>query len=219
MIGGIISMGKVNNIFLALIGRSMSSSRTILITGFEPFGDVEINPTEKLVNELHHHLVPRTGVDVDTMVLPVTSEASSLVNEKFAHGYDIVLHFGLHAKIDDFALERVALNIDDYRIPDNRGDTISDRPIDLSGENAYFVSLPVRVIEDALIENGIPCHVSYSAGTYLCNHLLYTTLHYISRHELATRAGFIHIPPLEMMEFETMMHGVLVILQALGMTQ
>ena len=193
----------------------MESQPRILVTGFEPFGDMKINPTEKLVAELHDRLDPEVGANVEIMVLPVTSEASVLVNEQLANGYDIVLHLGLHVKIDDFAIERIGINIDDYRIPDNRGDQIRDRIIDPNGDNAYFVSLPVRAIEDELIEKGIPCHVSYSAGTYLCNHLLYTTLHQISIHDLPTKAGFIHIPPFEMMEFDTMMNGLLAILEAL----
>ena len=167
------------------------------------------------MNELDDNLDPGIKEKVETMVLPVSSEASDLVNEQLGKGYDTVLHLGLHMKIDDFALERVGLNIDDYRIPDNRGDQIRDKPIDPHGENAHFASLPVRIIEDMLIEKGIPCHISYSAGTYLCNHLLYTTLNYISLNELPTQAGFIHIPPFEMMEFETMMDGLLAILEAL----
>lgn len=194
---------------------------TILVTGFEPFGDIEVNPTERLVRELHQNLDPDISGCIDTMVLPVTSEASTLVIEqieqrvKEGKGYDVILHLGLHVKINDFALERVGINIDDYRIPDNRGDKITDKPIDPHGENAHFVSLPVRRIEDALIGKGIPCHVSYSAGTYLCNHLLYTTLNHIHQNELSMKAGFIHLPPYEMMDHETMMNGLVTIIEAL----
>jgi pyroglutamyl-peptidase len=129
--------------------------------------------------------------------------------------YDVVIQLGLHVKIDDFALERVGLNIDDYRIPDNRGERGRDRLIYPDGQNAHFVTLPVRSIEDSLIEIGVPCHVSYSAGTYLCNHLLYTTLNHIASNGLDTRAGFIHIPPFEMMEKETMEQGLLSVIRAI----
>lgn len=190
---------------------------TVLLTGFEPFGDVKVNPTEKLVNTIKGMLPFSLQDRLMTQVLPVTSEASSIVNGLLEREFDYVIHLGLHINIADFALEKVGLNVDDYRIPDNEGLQIIDQPIDHHGENAYFVSLPVREFERALTEQNIPCHVSYSAGTYLCNHLLYTTLNAISINSIPTKAGFVHVPSLEMMNFEQMLQGTLTILEVLGL--
>ena len=189
----------------------------ILLTGFEPFGEFSENPTEKIVRMLELEAAENKISGLHTRVLPVTFRASEIVNSLLPRGYDFVVHLGLHARIEDFAIERVAINVDDYRIPDNEGNVVRDRPIDPEGENAYFVTLPVREIESALKGRGIPCHISYSAGTYLCNHLLYTTLNFIEKTGLHTRAGFIHVPPEEKMGFDEMLEGVKAVLGVLGL--
>lgn len=202
--------------FPQLPGR-MAPAPRILLTGFEPFGNVEVNPTEEIVNEISKRIPSHAKEHLTTMVLPVTSEASSLVDSRLKEDFDYVVHLGLHLKIEDIALERIGINIDDYRIPDNTGVRLRDRPIDPKGENAYFVSLPVRDIEKALLDRDIPCHISYSAGTYLCNHLLYTTLNFIAQNKLGTRAGFIHVPPIGKMNLELMIKATLMTLEVLGL--
>jgi len=197
--------------------QSMAFAPRILLTGFEPFGKAKVNPTEKIVQEIHDHLPDASNEYITTQVLPVTSEASRIVNSILPQKFDYVVHLGLNMNIDDFALEMIGINIDDYRIPDNQGDQVMDRPIDPDGENAYFVSLPVREFEKALQKHDIPYHTSYSAGTYLCNHLLYTTLNFIAKQNLKTKAGFIHVPPLEKIDLENMMSGILIVLETLGL--
>ena len=191
----------------------------ILITGFEPFGTSEVNPTEMLVMALPDLLCSEGNYTIDTLVLPVTAEASDIVFEQLEsmdeQSYDIVLHLGLNMKIEDIAIERIAVNIDDYRIPDNEGNQVIDRSIDPEGPAAYFSMLPVRRIEKGLQDHDIPCHVSNSAGTYLCNHLMYTTLTYIQRNECTTKAGFVHVPPLEHMGINAMLGAILNILDVL----
>jgi len=188
----------------------------LLLTGFEPFGNIEINPTESIVLELMNESEEKGISNITSRVLPVTAEASEIVDSLLAKNYDFVLHLGLHIKIEDFSIERLGINLDDYRIPDNKGIQIKDRPIYPDGENAYFSTLPIRDIEGALIKENIPCHLSYSAGTYICNHLLYTTLHFIQKNGLGVKAGFIHIPPFEKMGFHQMLKGVKVIMGILG---
>ena len=196
----------------------------ILITGFEPFGTAEVNPTEKIVLALPDHIPKDTGYRLDTLILPVTSEASDIVINQLRstddQPYDFVLHLGLNMTIEDIALERVAVNIDDYRIPDNKGDQVMDRPIDPEGPAAYFSTLPTRKMERALREQELPCHISYSAGTYLCNHLLYTTLNFINCDMNCDlnqiRAGFLHVPSFEHMEFDTMLTAILITLESLA---
>lgn len=188
----------------------------ILLTGFEPFGGIPVNPTEKIVRMLETEALEKGIKGLDVRVLPVTADASDIVNELLTNEYDFVVHLGLHGKIDDLALERVAINMDDYRIPDNEGNQVRDRPIDPEGENAYFVTLPVREFQEVLRIQKVPCHLSYTAGTYLCNHLLYTTLHFLAQYDPGTKAGFIHVPSEEKMDFEKMLKGVRAILESLG---
>ena len=90
--------------------------------------------------------------------------------------------------------ERIAINIDDARIPDNEGNQPVDRPIVPDGENAYFSNLPIKTMMEAIKKEGIPASVSNSAGTYVCNHLMYSVLYYIKKNALPIKAGFIHVP-------------------------
>lgn len=196
---------------------NMKPHPRILLTGFEPFGGIPVNPTEKIVRALEKEAREKGITGLDVRVLPVTADASDIINELLTNEYDFVVHLGLHGKIDDFALERVAINLDDYRIPDNDGNQVRDRPIDPDGESAYFVTLPVRQFEEILRIQKVPCHLSCSAGTYLCNHLLYTTLNFIARYDSRTKAGFIHIPSEDEMGFDKMLRGIRAILGTLGL--
>ena len=92
------------------------------------------------------------------------------------------------------ALEHVAVNVMDYSIPDARGELVRGEPCLPGGPAAYLATLPLRAILAALMVEGIPAYVSYTAGTYLCNSTLYTTLHQIAERALPLRAGFIHVP-------------------------
>jgi pyroglutamyl-peptidase len=102
--------------------------------------------------------------------------------------------FGQAAGRKNISIERVAVNIIDARIPDNKGEKPIDKPVIPGGKNAYFSSLPVRKIKDALEEKNIPVSISYSAGTYVCNYLFYSVMHHIETRELDKCAGFIHYP-------------------------
>lgn len=195
----------------------MDNNIKLLLTGFEPFGDFKVNPTEKIVRTLDEEAKKNSIRNLDVYILPVTERASEIVNSLLTKNYDYVVHIGLHGLIDDFAIEKVGINIDDYRIPDNSGVTKQDKPIDPTGKNAYFVKLPVRKIEEALKNKNVKCHLSYSAGTYLCNHLLYTSLNYIEKNKFSTKVGFIHIPNFDKMEFEEMLKGIKIILRLLGL--
>jgi len=105
-----------------------------------------------------------------------------------------VVHLGLADGRARLALERAALNVMDYRIPDNAGYQAEGEPCVPEGPAAYFASLPLPEILASLTAEGIPAYVSNTAGTYLCNQTLYRTLHEIAMRELTTRAGFIHLP-------------------------
>lgn len=205
----------------------MVRKKRILVTGFEPFGSATVNPSEQLARELPGRVARDAGYNIETLVLPVTSGASHIVCERLLSPveppFDSIVHLGLNANIGDIAIERIAINLDDYRIPDNRGCQIVDVPIVPDGPAAYFSTLPVRTMEQVLLGEGIPCHLSCSAGTYLCNHLMYTTLHAIStgREEGigSAKAGFIHLPPMENMPLETLLRALVLILDVLAGSQ
>jgi pyroglutamyl-peptidase len=109
---------------------------------------------------------------------------------------DAVLSLGEASGRSAISVERVAVNLMDYRIPDNAGENVTDQSIAPDGPAAYFSSLPVRGIVERLHEAGVPAELSMSAGTYLCNQVFYAMLHYLAVRNLAIPAGFIHLPRL-----------------------
>ncbi len=164
-----------------------------LITGFEPFGGELINPALEAVSRLDR----RYGeVEVITASLPVVFHESigKLNSLMDLHMPDIVLCVGQAGGRSLFSIERVAINIDDARIPDNNGNAPIDEPIVPGGPDAFFSTLPIKRIVDVLKKNGIPSGVSNSAGTDVCNHIMYGLMERISREEKKIRGGFIHVP-------------------------
>jgi len=171
----------------------------ILVTGFEPFTPHKVNPTEELARALDGHRVG--GAVVRSAVLPVHhAEAAPRVRELLETVRpDAILHLGLAGGRARLAVERVAVNVMDYTVPDNAGCVKSDEPCVVSGPVAYFATLPVRAIVDRMVAAGIPAYVSDTAGTYLCNQTLYTTLHALAGQTTCPRVGFIHVPLLPAM--------------------
>ncbi len=168
----------------------------ILITGFEPFGESPINPSQLLVQSLADQEMD--GVTLITDVLPVDQaqapgKVTALIHQ---HQPDAILAFGLALGRPKISLERVALNLQDFRIPDNQGRTISNLPIQPDGPAAYFSSLPLQGMLARLHTAGIPAELSLSAGAYLCNLVFYTIMHTLSDHPKPIPAGFIHLPAL-----------------------
>jgi pyroglutamyl-peptidase len=196
----------------------MSSSPSVLVTGFEVFGDNSENPTEILVNRLKGNVEKKKFKGIHTRVLPVTHQASNIINSLLPNNYEYVIQLGLHGLINDFALERIAINIDDFRIPDNSGVQTQDRPIDPKAPLAYMTPLPIYKIESALKDISLPCHISYSAGTYLCNHIYFTTLNFIHMHNLNTQAIFVHVPSRDHIDLDLQYAGLQTILRSLGCT-
>ena len=171
----------------------------ILVTGFEPFTPHKVNPTEELARALEGHRVG--DAVVRSAVLPVHhAEAAPRVRELLERVRpDAILHLGLAGGRARLAVERVAVNVMDYAVPDNAGCVKSDEPCVVSGPVAYFATLPVRAIVDRMVAAGIPAYVSDTAGTYLCNQTLYTTLHALAGQTTCPRVGFIHVPLLPAM--------------------
>ena len=175
------------------------STRRILVTGFEPFTPHKVNPTEEIARSLDGHRV--VDAVVRGAVLPVhhadaAQRVAALLHEVQPSA---VLHLGLAAGRARIALERVAVNVMDYAVPDNAGCQKTDEPCVAAGPAAYFATLPLRAILERLTDAGIPAYLSDSAGTHLCNQTLYTTLHALRAMPTPPRVGFIHVPLLPSM--------------------
>jgi pyroglutamyl-peptidase len=164
-----------------------------LVTGFEPFGGERVNPALEALG----HLPPRLGaVLIATQVLPAVfgTALDALETAVRATAPDIVLCVGLAGGRAALSLERVAINIDDARIPDNKGRQPIDLPVVAGGPAAYFTTLPIKAAVAALREAGLPAIVSNSAGTFVCNHVFYGLMHLAATRRLDLRGGFLHVP-------------------------
>lgn len=178
-------------------GLSLMSRARVLVTGFEPFGTYTTNPSELVVRRLPEAVRDELrDIELTTVVLPVSFRRAGETLRRLLDEYrpDIAIGLGLRAGVSYIAVERVALNIMDARIPDNDGYRPIDEPIEPGGPLAYLSTLPVRSIVRSLREAGIPASLSYSAGTFLCNYVMYILLHSGAVHGYPRRAGFIHLP-------------------------
>jgi pyroglutamyl-peptidase len=165
---------------------------TVLLTGFEPFAGAASNSSWDAVERVAQDWSGDAELVIE--LLPVTfAGASASMSELIArHSPDLVIGVGLANGRDAVTLERVGINVEDARIPDNDGDQPVDRAIDPDGPAAYFTGLPVKEIAATIREAGIPSQVSDSAGTYVCNSLMYSTLRAVESTDVM--AGFIHVP-------------------------
>lgn len=166
----------------------------ILLTGFEPFGTYAENPSADVAKALDGRTVG-AGL-VRSAVLPVDHaraavRVAELVDELAP---EAIVHLGLAGARARIALERVAVNVMDFEIADNAGYRAAGEPCVAGGPAAYFSTLPLGPILEALTADGVPAYVSASAGTYLCNQTFYTTRHLLEARGARTPAGFIHLP-------------------------
>ncbi|MCL6437529.1 MAG: hypothetical protein K6T51_02875 [Rubrobacteraceae bacterium] len=173
-------------------------ARKILVSGFEPYGDLGHNPTRDLAEQAPG--LGLEGVEVSSIVLPVEYDrcAEILIGEVDRLRPDAVIACGLAPGRTAITPERVGLNVKDTApgrsLPDNRGRAPRDEPVTPDGPDALFSTLPCRSISEALLSRGIPSYVSNTAGTYICNNTLYALLDHVRSEDLPTLAGFIHFP-------------------------
>lgn len=167
--------------------------KTVLITGFEPFGGEQINPSWEVVSQLDNAII--AGCRVVARQLPcVFGESLSVLNSAIdTLSPSLVLAIGQAGGRTDITVERVAINVDDARIPDNKGQQPVDESIVAGGPAAWFSTLPVKAMVAAMREAGVPASVSQTAGTFVCNHVMYGLLHKLSG-IAEVKGGFIHIP-------------------------
>lgn len=168
-------------------------SRKVLITGFQPFGDETINPTEFIANALDGETLREWSLEGRTLPVVFGRAREQLDLAIETHAPDLVLCLGLAANRKSISLERVALNIDDASIPDNEGQQPIDRVIEVDGPAAYWSTLPIKAMKARLEGAGYLAEISQSAGTYVCNHLFYGLMHSL-RLRAGVRGGFVHIP-------------------------
>ena len=164
----------------------------IIVTGFDPFGGEKINPSIECVKAL-----PEVeGVELIRLELPtVFKESAKRLNEVINEVKpDAVLSVGQAGGRPGITMERIAINVDDARIPDNISQQPIDEEIQVEGEAAYFSTLPIKRIVKAIREAGISAEVSNSAGTFVCNHIMYQALFAATKADKPFKAGFMHIP-------------------------
>jgi pyroglutamyl-peptidase len=167
---------------------------SVLVAGFEPFGGEPVNPSMAAVQALAAD--PPPGVALHTLVLPVSFERTgrALRAAVARHRPQIVIATGQAGGRPEISVERIGINLTDFDVADNDGARVSDTPVVAGGPAAYFAPMPVKRVVTALHAAGVPAHVSNSAGTHLCNHVLYLLGHLAATGHAGLRAGFLHLP-------------------------
>jgi pyroglutamyl-peptidase len=160
---------------------------TVLLTGFEPFGTATSNPSGEIVKQI-------SGDNIVTAILPVayTKSAQQLLALIAQHNPDVVISLGQAEGRTSITPEKVAINLDDARLADNEGVVRNDVKILDDGPDAYFSTLPLNAMVDAVKVQGIPAAVSLSAGAFLCNHVFYVAQNKFAGTKV--RSGFVHVP-------------------------
>ncbi|MDP7033767.1 MAG: pyroglutamyl-peptidase I [Planctomycetota bacterium] len=168
----------------------------ILVTGFEPFADVRVNASERLVASLVED--PPAGVDLVTEILPTVFERSAERVEALLADSDLdaYLALGVAREAAALRLEEVAVNRQESRRPDNDGVRATGEPVVAGGPPSYRTTLPTEALAQALEAVGVAVEISQSAGTFVCNHVFYRTQWEFDRSGRSLPAGFIHLPHL-----------------------
>jgi pyroglutamyl-peptidase len=165
----------------------------VLITGFDPFGGEKINPAWEAIK-----LLPDNIESIEVIKLEIPTVFNKSINVLLAgieeHKPDAVICVGQAGGRYDITTERVAINLDDARITDNEGNQPIDEKVYSDGDSAYFSNLPIKAMTDAIKSSGIPASVSNTAGTFVCNHIMYGLLYHINKSGVTKKGGFIHVP-------------------------
>ena len=171
-------------------------SRCVLVTGFTPFGGERTNPSWEIVRALPDCVA---GYRVEKLRVATEFGKATGATTKAIDTLQpaIVLCFGQAGGRTRIGVERIAINVDDARIADNAGNQMIDQTIRTDGPAAYFCTVSIKAMVAAMTKAGVPAEVSNTAGTFVCNHLIYGVLHHIAINKHAARAGFIHVPYLE----------------------
>ncbi|WDV45066.1 pyroglutamyl-peptidase I [Clostridiaceae bacterium M8S5] len=167
--------------------------KKVLITGFDPFGGESVNPALEAVKKLPDMIMDYNIVKLEVPTV-FKKSIDTLKKAIIKESPDIVLCIGQAGGRFTISIERIAINLDNARIPDNEENQPVDTPIYKEGKNAYFSNLPINAILKKLSDNNIPANISNTAGTFVCNHLMYGLLHMIENTFDNIKGGFIHVP-------------------------
>lgn len=165
----------------------------ILVTGFDPFGGESLNPAWEAVKKIPDTI---NGAEIKKVMIPTVFGKSAEVTDEAIAEFkpDYVLNIGQAGGRFELTPERVAINVDDARIPDNEENQPIDVAIKEDGESAYFTQLPVKAMVTEMKKAGVPASVSNSAGTFVCNHIMYQVQYMIDKKYPEIKAGFMHVP-------------------------
>ena len=168
----------------------------ILVTGFDPFGGEKINPALETIKRLPDTIL---GAQIIKLEIPtvVGKSLAKIAEAVEKENPDVVLSIGQAGGRSEITVERVGINIDDCRIPDNEGNQPIDEPVVKGGPAAYFVTVPIKAIVENIKAHNIPASISNTAGTFICNHVCYGVAHLAAQRTAAgkpMKSGFIHIP-------------------------
>lgn len=195
-----------------------------LITGFDPFNNEKLNPSLECIKLLPKFIDENQIIKLE---IPTVFKKSLQIIESAINKYnpDVIISIGQATGRHDITPERIAINIEDARIKDNEGNQPIDNVIFKDGKSAYFSTLPIKSMVKKMIENNISASVSNSAGTFVCNHVMYGTLYLIEKKYHNIKAGFIHIPNIPdqiglnsntpSMELETIVTGLNLCIKAI----
>ena len=168
----------------------------ILVTGFDPFGGEKINPALETIKRLPDTIL---GAQIIKLEIPtVVGKSLAKITEAVEkENPNVVLSIGQAGGRSEITVERIGINIDDCRIPDNEGNQPIDEPVIKGGPAAYFVTIPIKAIVENIKAHNIPASISNTAGTFICNHVCYGVAHVAAQRTAAgkpMKSGFIHIP-------------------------
>lgn len=165
----------------------------ILLTGFDPFGGDTINPAWEAVKLVSDQIddIEVVKLEVPTVFYKSIDKVAAMIEKEKP---DAVLCIGQAGGRYDLTPERVAININDARIPDNEGNQPLDGPVFEDGDTAYFSTLPIKAMVKEIRAAGVPASISNSAGTFVCNHLMYGVLYTLAKKYPGVKGGFMHVP-------------------------
>ncbi|WP_130860733.1 pyroglutamyl-peptidase I [Gracilibacillus phocaeensis] len=177
--------------------------KKILLTGFEPFLQYTINPTMEIVEGLADSVIGDHRIVSSVLSVDFQQAGKQLLRQIETTKPDVIVSLGLAGGRYKITPERIAINVNDGP-KDNQGYQAENEVIDQGGADGLFTTLPINQMVKQLKEQGLPAEISNTAGTYLCNHVMYQGLHYAKSHHLNLPAGFIHIPASHQLAIE---HG------------
>ncbi|MFJ7744677.1 pyroglutamyl-peptidase I [Peribacillus sp. NPDC097295] len=166
----------------------------VLLTGFDPFGGESLNPSWEAVKQLHGEVIDDVALVAEQIPTVFGKSVAVLEHLIQKHDPDIVICVGQAGGRQHITPERVAINMNDARIPDNQGNQPIDEPIVDNGPVGYWSTIPIKRMVENMKESNIPASVSHTAGTFVCNHIFYRLMDHITRTKSDIRGGFIHIP-------------------------